>query len=166
MHDAGYNPSPYVSFETRVLDRVKVRAAQMISPEFALRPEARFAVDHCANALLVELRASVLEDRRHHHEETVRFAEQPVYRDWKQHLVASLPPDSLRRRFLERLWEVDEPNGTRIVHEVTQTRRALFPGNRMEYPEHLGAVQYVVSNDHRSWPEDRSFHRNDERPPR
>lgn len=93
----------------------------------------------------------MLEDRTHHYEETVWFTEQPVYRTWKQHLVASLPVGSFRRRFLERFWEIDEPNGTRIVHEVTQTRRALFPGNRTEYPKDLGRVQYVVSNDHNSW---------------
>lgn len=148
MHDI----SPYMNFETMTLDRVKVAAANAVSPEFALMPDARFHVDHMGNRLIVELRASVLEDRRYHHEETVRFEEQPVYRSWKQHLVASLP-DGFRRRFLMTWWNIDEPDGTKIVHEITQTRRALFPGNRMEYPEHLGSVQYVVSNDHRYWTE-------------
>src|SRR5262249_45764053 len=119
-----------------------------------LMPEARFHVEEMTNRLLVQLRAEVLEDRRHRHTETLRFTEQPVYRSWKQHLVASLPRDSFRRRFLERFWEIDEPNGTRIVHEVTHVRRALFPGNRAEYPEHLGTVQFVVQTDHTSWRED------------
>lgn len=35
-----------VSFETRVLDRLKVRAAAMITREFMLRPEASLMIDH------------------------------------------------------------------------------------------------------------------------
>lgn len=140
--------SPFATFETRMLHRLRVGAQGMVAPEFALMPEGEVYLDHMARQLLVNLRASVLEDQSHHDEETFRFAEQPVYRTWKQHLVASLPVDSFRRRFLERWWDIDEPNGTRIVHEVTAVRRALFPGNRMAYPEHLGPVQYVVSNSH------------------
>jgi hypothetical protein len=146
--------SPYADIQTMTLDRVKVHAQAMISPEFALRPDARFDIDQMADRLLLQLRAEVLEDRRHHVEGTMRFVEQPVYRTWKQHLVASLPRDSFRRRFLERLWEIDEPDGTQIVHEVTHVRRAIFPGNRMEYPDHLGPVQYVVQTSHNYWTED------------
>lgn len=148
------SPSPYVSFETRTLDRVKFFAQGAISKEFALRPEAQFYVDEMAHNLVLQLRASVLEDRTYHDEKTLRFTEQPVYRTWRQHLVASLPVGSFRRRFLERFWEIDEPNGTRIVHEVTLIKRALFPGNRMEYPKELGQIQYVVSSEDKYYRED------------
>lgn len=146
--------SPFVAVETMILDRVKVQAHAAITPEVALQPDVRFFVDHMAHRLILQLQAEVLEDRRHHEEETLRFVEQPVYRNWKQHLVASLPVDSFRRRFLERFWEIDKPNGTRITHEVTLIKRAIFPGNRTEYPRHLGPVQYIVSHDIREWPEE------------
>lgn len=147
-------PDAMMTLETKTLDRVKVQATAMISPEFALRPEVDFHIDHMTQRLLVQLRASVLEDRTYHDEKVLRFTEQPVYRTWRQHLVASLPVGSFRRRFLERFWEIDEPNGTRIVHEVTLIKRALFPGDTMQYPDHLGQVQYVVSSDDRYWRED------------
>lgn len=145
---------PEMSFETLTLDRVKVQAQAAMSREFTVMPDARFMVDDMTNRLLVQLQAEVLEDRRYHDEETLRFVEQPVYRSWKQHLVASLPPDSIRRRILERFWEIDEPNGTRITHEVTLVKRAVFPGNRTQYPPDLGPVQYVVSHYDREWSED------------
>lgn len=142
------------TFQTMVLEKVKVQANAMLSPEFALRPDVRVHLDHMTQRLMLQLRAEVLEDPRHRDVKTLRFTEQPVYRNWKQHLVASLPVDSFRRRFLERFWEIDEPNGTRIVHEVTVDKRAVFPGNRMEYPKDLGPVQYVVSDRSDWWSEE------------
>lgn len=147
-------PDAMMTFQIKTLDRVKFHATGAISKEFALRPEAQFYVDEMTQNLVLSLRASVLEDRTYHDEKVLRFAEQPVYRTWRQHLVASLPVGSFRRRILERFWEIDEPNGTKIVHEVTLIKRALFPGSRMEYPDHLGQVQYVVSSEDRYWTED------------
>jgi hypothetical protein len=141
---------PTLTFDEVAFDIVKVKAQAMMTEECALRPDVKFHLDRMTQRMLITMQAQVLEDRRHHVEGTMRFVEQPVYRTWRQHLVASLPEGSFRRRFLERLWEIDEPNGTRIVHEVTHVRRALFPGNRMEYPPELGPVQYVVDTHHRA----------------
>jgi hypothetical protein len=134
-----------MNYETRTLQALELMARRQISA--ALLPRARAYMDHEMQRLVVELRARIYEDPSQLRRETLRFVEQPVYRNWRQHLVASLPVDSFRRRFLERFWEIESPNGTRITHEVIVERRALFPEMREVYPEHFGPVQYVIQTD-------------------
>jgi hypothetical protein len=136
-----------VLFEQKVLKFVKFRAAAHVSRElFAGGSNLEFHVreaEWTADRLLVDLTAHVLEDPEHRCERVLRFVEQPVYRSWRQHLVASLPPDCFRRRFLERLWGIDAPDGTRVVHEVRVAALALFPYARHQYPRDAGPVQWV-----------------------
>lgn len=135
-------------FEHVLLTKVRLHAAQAISP-YVLR-NARVYVDDitesAADQLIVALDSHVLgeqEDRTH------VIVEEPVYPTWRHHLVASLPPDSYRRRFLERYWRLDGPLAKRVTHTVTATAYRFFPRNEMDYPKHLGsAIEFVTIDDY------------------
>lgn len=135
-------------FSTLVLERARFKASSMVTRQLLANADVRQMVDMMSDRLLVHLEAEVLEDRNLRRSIDYQVTEDPVYDSWRHWLVASLPVNSFRRRFLAYLWEIDPLyKGRRRIHELHIQRRGLFPENTMRYPDSLGRVHMPVSFD-------------------
>lgn len=134
------------SFETKVLHRLELGMRQAITRELmgVHIDKVDQMVDMMVNQMVYQVRAHVWSDPDQEHQKTYKIKTDPVFKSWKHHLIASLPEGSGRRRFLQLLWDIEDAAPVQATHTVTVKVPAVFPENRMRYPDDLGSVHYPI----------------------
>lgn len=141
---------PPMEFSQIVLDRIKLGAVSRISPAILAHTKVEMALEHETGAMLLRLNSEILGKQRNAGEYVL--IEDWEYDSWRDHLIASLPEGSFRRRWCQFFFKIDEVGMKRATHRISVNAAALFPELDVQYPDNFGKVVFPVQfNDNRSY---------------
>lgn len=135
-------------FRELVLEKKEIRGQWAVSDYVIANMQYDEWHDPALDRLIMQLRSYVWSDPERSHHKTWRFVEGPVYESWRHALVAKLPVDSYRRRFLCFFWDIPlDYAGKRITHTVEVNVPATFPECTTKYPPGLGRLHLPIHID-------------------